>query len=232
MPSSSDSALQLRKGISAARSGRSDEARHLLHAVVRADPDNEMAWLWLSGLMATNPQKRECLEQVLRTNPRNVYARAGLARLRKAVRAEEEIFEARLSSVAGQNGHAPSPAPITGGQTGVQPISSRQETPRSKPQQGAAVARSVGDYPERRGASARKRKMGGRRPGPAPDSCVTTCPSCDQPLSYTATECPHCLLTFTPLSEVTPPEQTARSSFGRSLKSGLSGILVRLRIQK
>ena len=191
-----------------------------------------MAWLWLSGLMATNPQKRECLEQVLRTNPRNAYARAGLARLRKAIRAEEEMLEARLSSVAGQNGHALSPAKITGGQTSVQPFSSQQETPRPRPQQGATVPRGVGDAPERRGAGRQKSKMDGRRSRLASDSYVTTCPSCDQPLSYTATACPHCFLTFTPLSEVTPPAQTVRSSFGRSLKSGLSRILIRLRILK
>jgi len=49
--------------------------------VVQADPGNEMAWLWLSGLMTTDEHKRACLERVLQANPENVYARASLARL-------------------------------------------------------------------------------------------------------------------------------------------------------
>ncbi len=73
--------LQLQRGIAAARSGRSTQAQHLLQQVVKTDPGNEMAWLWLSGLVATSRQKRACLEQVLRANPENVYARAGLVRL-------------------------------------------------------------------------------------------------------------------------------------------------------
>ena len=91
--------LLLQKGIAAARSGRSIEAQHLLQQVVKADPGNEMAWLWLSGLVATNKQKRACLEQVLRANPENTYARAGLARLHKAPYVETDKLEERLASV-------------------------------------------------------------------------------------------------------------------------------------
>jgi thioredoxin-like negative regulator of GroEL len=92
-----DMSALLQKGIAAARSGRTLEARSLLEQVVQTDPDNEMAWLWLSGLMTTNQQKCVCLEQVLRTNPENVYARAGLARLQKAMQRRDGRVDGHAS---------------------------------------------------------------------------------------------------------------------------------------
>jgi len=82
--SSTEISSLLQRGVAAARSGRSGEARQLLQQVVKADANNEMAWLWLSGLVATAVQKQACLEQVLRVNPENIYARASLARLQGA----------------------------------------------------------------------------------------------------------------------------------------------------
>jgi thioredoxin-like negative regulator of GroEL len=89
----------LQRGIAAARSGRSGEAQHLLQKVVKADSNNEMAWLWLSGLMATHVQKRACLEQVLRVNPENIYARASLARLQDRPVAKTRELEACVNSI-------------------------------------------------------------------------------------------------------------------------------------
>jgi hypothetical protein len=83
MSSPTKISLLLQQGIAAARSGRSIEARQVLRQVVNGDPTNEMAWLWLSGLVESDDQKRNCFEQVLRANPDNVYARAGLARLQR-----------------------------------------------------------------------------------------------------------------------------------------------------
>ncbi len=90
----------VRQGIAAARSGRAAEARQLLQRVVELDPDDEMAWLWLSGLMETPAKKRECLKQVLRINPQNVFARAGLTRLSaEPLPDDAPSLEARLAAV-------------------------------------------------------------------------------------------------------------------------------------
>jgi hypothetical protein len=75
--------LLLRPAIAAAKAGHKDQARALLEQVVAADPDNETAWLWMSGMVDDDRQRRACLEQVLRVNPENPYARAGLAKLGK-----------------------------------------------------------------------------------------------------------------------------------------------------
>src|SRR6478672_2087337 len=69
----------LEQGISAALTGRRDEARTLLAQVVEADDRNEQAWLWLSGLVEDHEDIRTCLENVLHLNPENVKAQQGLA---------------------------------------------------------------------------------------------------------------------------------------------------------
>src|SRR5215217_274429 len=69
----------LEQGISAALTGRREEARALLTQVVEADDCNEQAWLWLSGLVEAPEDMRTCLENVLHLNPDNVKAQQGLA---------------------------------------------------------------------------------------------------------------------------------------------------------
>src|SRR5690349_2135731 len=69
----------LEQGISAALTGRREEARALLAQVVEADDRNEQAWLWLSGLVEEPEDMRTCLENVLHLNPDNLKAQHGLA---------------------------------------------------------------------------------------------------------------------------------------------------------
>jgi tetratricopeptide (TPR) repeat protein len=69
----------LEQGISAALTGRRDEARALLTQVVEADDRSEQAWLWLSGLLEEPEDMRTCLENVLHLNPDNIKAQQGLA---------------------------------------------------------------------------------------------------------------------------------------------------------
>ncbi|HEU5102751.1 MAG TPA: zinc ribbon domain-containing protein, partial [Roseiflexaceae bacterium] len=69
----------LDQGISAAITGRREEARALLAQVVEADDQNEQAWLWLSGLVDDPEDIRTCLENVLHLNPDNAKAQQGMA---------------------------------------------------------------------------------------------------------------------------------------------------------
>ena len=72
---------QLAAGVAAARAGQRDQARQWFQAVLRADPRNELAWLWMSGLVETPAQKRDCLQRVLSINPQNEAARRGMEQL-------------------------------------------------------------------------------------------------------------------------------------------------------
>ncbi len=69
----------LTKGKLAATSGQKDIAREALNRVVEMEPNNEEAWLWLSGVASSLTQMRSALERVLTINPNNQQAREGLA---------------------------------------------------------------------------------------------------------------------------------------------------------
>jgi tetratricopeptide (TPR) repeat protein len=68
----------LKQGIAAARKGRKTEARDKLLLVVELDEQNEQAWLWLSGVVASDSDRRVCLENVLALNPASTAAQKGL----------------------------------------------------------------------------------------------------------------------------------------------------------
>ncbi len=83
MPSPDRTAILLKEGIQAARSGQKEHARDLLMKVIELDERNEMAWLWLSGVVETAEDRLICLENVLAINPENGPAKRGLARLQQ-----------------------------------------------------------------------------------------------------------------------------------------------------
>jgi hypothetical protein len=72
----------LQHGIEALKAGRKAEARTLLMQVVQRDQYNELAWLWLSGAVETDDERRTCLENVLAINPHNSVAEQGLDSLK------------------------------------------------------------------------------------------------------------------------------------------------------
>jgi len=79
MPNPAQVAELLRRGIAAAKAGRTQEARQALLRVTELDERNEQAWLWLSGVVESFEDRRVCMENVLAINPDNGHAQAGLA---------------------------------------------------------------------------------------------------------------------------------------------------------
>ncbi|MCU0494504.1 MAG: hypothetical protein MUD01_23200 [Chloroflexaceae bacterium] len=90
----------LQRGIDAARVGRRENARELLMQVVQQDERNELAWLWLSGVVDTPEDQRVCLENVLEINPGNQHARRGLAMLEERAKASSSNGEQSAAPVA------------------------------------------------------------------------------------------------------------------------------------
>lgn len=78
-------------GVAALRAGNKAEAEMLLLRVVNADEKHEQAWLWLSGAVQTDEDRRVCLENVLALNPDNVAARHGLEKVVAQLDAAEAI---------------------------------------------------------------------------------------------------------------------------------------------
>lgn len=69
----------LQQAIDLAKAGRREEAEALLRQVLAQQPDNEVAWIWLSGVTRDQDVKREALTKVLAINPHNRLAQRGLA---------------------------------------------------------------------------------------------------------------------------------------------------------
>ncbi len=71
----------LRRGIAALEAGDKVEARRLLGRAIRANPQDEQAWLWLSGAVESDPERMRCLNKVLEIDPANEAAKRGVIAL-------------------------------------------------------------------------------------------------------------------------------------------------------
>ena len=76
----------LRQGVMALRDQQDAAlARQLITQSLKLDPNNEMAWLWLSRTTDDSQRKRQCVERALRLNPKNELALALQAKLNGSV---------------------------------------------------------------------------------------------------------------------------------------------------
>ncbi len=94
------------RGVAAARGGQKRIAAGLLTRSVQHDPNNEAAWLWLSGVIDDPHQIAFCLNSVLKLNPGSERARKGLRWLE-----ERQLLKGE-----------PKPAPIMQVQVGEAPV--------------------------------------------------------------------------------------------------------------
>lgn len=90
----------LERGIAAARAERKEEAEELLRQALALNPNSERAWLWLSAVVDGIEAQRECLQNVIRINPANPFARSGLSFLGH-LREGYEYLAARAPWMAG-----------------------------------------------------------------------------------------------------------------------------------
>jgi hypothetical protein len=72
---------QLYRAVNAIKDKDFYTARGILAAILKQDPKNEQAWLFLTLCMEDPQQKRDCLQQVLAINPHNEPALRAQARL-------------------------------------------------------------------------------------------------------------------------------------------------------
>lgn len=97
------------RGVAAARAGQRRVAAGLLTKSVRLDPRNEMAWLWLSGVLEDPQQQAFCLDAVLKLNPQNQHALRG----RRLLAERGLLPEAPPQPAAGLSMPAPAPSTVT-----------------------------------------------------------------------------------------------------------------------
>jgi hypothetical protein len=73
----------LQRGIAALKAGDKAEARRLFGRIIRQNPRDDQAWLWMSGAVDTAQECLTCLNKVLEINPHNEIAQRGLDALQK-----------------------------------------------------------------------------------------------------------------------------------------------------
>jgi hypothetical protein len=69
------------QAISLIEAGKFDQAHAVLLEKLKAEPENDVAWFWMSKVVATNELREECLQEALKYNPKNSIARSALDEL-------------------------------------------------------------------------------------------------------------------------------------------------------
>ncbi|MBN2148677.1 MAG: hypothetical protein JW726_14920 [Anaerolineales bacterium] len=72
---------KLQEAIARIKSGDKQGGKKLIGEVLRENPNSETAWLWMSGVVETDQQRKDCLERILKINPQNQQAIRGLEKL-------------------------------------------------------------------------------------------------------------------------------------------------------
>jgi hypothetical protein len=72
---------QIQQAIKLIETGKFDQAHSLLLEKLQADPKNDVAWYWMSKVVATDDLREECLQEALKHNPKNALARSALDEL-------------------------------------------------------------------------------------------------------------------------------------------------------
>lgn len=86
----------LQQAIAAIKSGDKKTGGELLKQILKSDPSNEIAWLWMSQVVNKREDKIRCLERVLKINPDNETAKRGLATLQqKQVDTQKKPFPSK-----------------------------------------------------------------------------------------------------------------------------------------
>ena len=75
----------LEQAVALIRAGNIAEARTILIEVLKQNPRDDFAWLCMTLCVTEVEQKRYCFQKVLKINPQNQHAIAGLARLNNPV---------------------------------------------------------------------------------------------------------------------------------------------------
>ena len=100
-----------RRGIAAVNIGDPQRGRELLRQALLENPQNELAWFWMSVVVDDPQQQRACLQRVLEINPENQAARTRLAALPAPARRNGTVPPALPASIAPPGSCEPPPEP-------------------------------------------------------------------------------------------------------------------------
>jgi thioredoxin-like negative regulator of GroEL len=67
------------------KAGDIEKGKHILIEILKHNPRDENAWLWLTRCVTETEQKRYCFEKILKINPQNQHALEGLSQLNNPI---------------------------------------------------------------------------------------------------------------------------------------------------
>jgi hypothetical protein len=91
---------KIEAAIAAIKAGDKITGQKLLSEIVKEDPSNEKAWLWLSTCVKDAKRKRYCLKKTLSINPKNQTASKALAKLEQATQPSVNASEPESNTPA------------------------------------------------------------------------------------------------------------------------------------
>lgn len=94
MPDEPNLLPTIEEAIQAARMGRKEAAQAMLMQIVEADPEEMLAWVWLSYVIDDLDEKETCYHNILTLDPYNEFARKGLAWLNEHRPVQEPVAPA------------------------------------------------------------------------------------------------------------------------------------------
>lgn len=110
-----DAQALFRDGVLALKEQRDvARARQLITQSLKLDPNNEMAWLWLSRTTDDPARQLQCVDRALKINPANEQA---LAIRQKLVKASTPASSSPFSSAASTPSVSPTPSPSESGRS-------------------------------------------------------------------------------------------------------------------
>lgn len=86
---------QLQQAIKLIRSGDKAGGKSLLIKILKDEPADDRAWMWMAAAVETDELRRECLEEALRYNPENRSARRALDKLEPAAELQPDWIVAK-----------------------------------------------------------------------------------------------------------------------------------------
>jgi hypothetical protein len=86
------------QGIVALKAGDKSKAFATLTQALALDPQNEQAWIWLSGVCARDAERKFCMERVIEINHNSEVALSGLNKLPADIRSESPLPKRPLKS--------------------------------------------------------------------------------------------------------------------------------------
>jgi hypothetical protein len=114
MNNHTDAAGLVQQGTAAFKAGDTQAAAKLLYQATKADPQNQSAWLWLSGCVTNEHDRRMCLERVMAIDPNSAVARQAAAQLQGAPAAETAAPPREAHQTPPVTQSAASSAPVVG----------------------------------------------------------------------------------------------------------------------